>query len=153
MKLMPSFASLNAFRKIPAGTVRINAGEQAALAVVWPALAKALGKFSDVQVEVVVDYGLTDTVTQRYDAGVRIGEQVAKDMIGAIERAMRMAAVAVPSYFKTRPPPRTPRDLTEHSCIKVRLPTSGGLYVLELEKRGREMRGRRPVGPLALASL
>jgi DNA-binding transcriptional LysR family regulator len=136
-------ASLNAFRKTPAGTVRINAGEHAALAVVWPALAKVLPKFPDVQVEVVIDYGLTDIVTQRYDAGIRLGEQVAKDMIAVpIGPDMRMAAVAAPSYFTKNPPPKTPRDLTGHNCINLRLPTSGGLYVWEFEKRGREMNVR-----------
>jgi DNA-binding transcriptional LysR family regulator len=96
-----------------------------------------------VQVEVVIDYGLTDIVTQRYDAGIRLGEQVAKDMIAVpIGPDMRMAAVAAPSYFTKNPPPKTPRDLTGHNCINLRLPTSGGLYVWEFEKRGREMNVR-----------
>jgi DNA-binding transcriptional LysR family regulator len=136
-------ASLNAFRKTPAGTVRINAGEHAAVSVVWPALAKVLPNYPDVQVEVIVDYGLTDIVTQRYDAGIRLGEQVAKDMIAVpIGPEMRMAAVAAPSYFAKHPPPKVPRDLTSHSCINLRLPTAGGLYVWEFEKREREMNVR-----------
>lgn len=90
-----------------------------------------------------IDYGLTDIVAQRYDAGVRSGEQVAKDMIAVrIGPDIRMAVVGAPSYFEKRSPPRKPQDLTEHNCINLRLPIHGGLYAWEFEKDGRELRVR-----------
>src|SRR5437879_1038184 len=89
------------------------------------------------------DYGLTDIVTQRFDAGVRSGEQVAKDMIAVrIGPDMRMAVVGAPSYFKGRSEPKKPQDLINHNCITLRLPTHGGLYAWEFEKGGRELRVR-----------
>lgn len=116
-------------------------------------LAKGLPKFPDIQVEVIIDYGLTDIVTQRYDAGIRLGEQVAKDMIAApIGPDMRMAVVGAPSYFKKRPAPKVPQDLTAHRCINLRMPTHGSLYVWEFEKRGREVNVRVD-GPLVFNNL
>lgn len=136
-------AALCALREKPAGTIRITAGEHAADAVLWPALAKFLPGYPDIRVEVVVDYGLTDIVAGRYDAGVRLGEQVAKDMVAVrIGPDLRMAVVGAPSYFAGRPPPETPQDLTAHECINLRLPTLGGLYAWEFEKNGREVRAR-----------
>ena len=88
-----------------------------------------LPDYPDIQVEVIVDYGLTDIVAERYDAGVRLGEQVAKDMIAVrIGPDMRMAVVAAPAYFERRPKPKTPQDLTAHACIGLRMPTHGGLF-------------------------
>lgn len=136
-------ASLSEPREKPAGTIRITAGEHAAESVLWPALAKLLPRYPDIKVEVIVDYGLTDIVAQRYDAGVRLGEQVAKDMIAVrIGPDMRIAVVGAPSYFAERPKPKMPQDLTSHRCINIRLPTYGGLYVWEFEKRGRELKVR-----------
>ncbi|MGO7540341.1 LysR family transcriptional regulator [Rhizobium ruizarguesonis] len=136
-------AALSAFREKPAGTVRINAGEHAADAVLWPALEKLLPDYPDINVEIIVDYGLTDIVAERYDAGVRLGEQVAKDMIAVrIGPDMRMAVVGAPAYFATRPKPLTPQDLTDHNCINLRLPTYGSVYAWEFEKDGRELRVR-----------
>lgn len=136
-------AALSEFRDKPAGTIRITAGEHAAEAVLWPALAKLLPDYPDIHAEVIVDYGLTDIVAERYDAGVRLGEQVAKDMIAVrIAPDMRMAVVGSPAYFEHRPRPVVPHDLTEHSCINMRLPTYGGLYVWEFEKDGHELRVR-----------
>ena len=136
-------ASLSALRDRPAGTIRITAGETASSAILWPALAKLLPAYPDVHVEITVDYGLTDIVAERYDAGVRLGEQVAKDMIAVrIGPDLQMAAVAAPPYFAGRSKPRTPQDLTEHNCINLRLPTHGGLYAWEFEKDGRELRVR-----------
>jgi DNA-binding transcriptional LysR family regulator len=135
--------ALSELRTTPAGTVRITASENAAELVLWPALERFLPQYPDIKVEIAVDYALTDIVAQRYDAGVRLGEQVAKDMIAVrIGPDMRFAAVAAPSYFAARPPPATPQDLAEHSCINLRLPTSGGLYAWEFEKAGRELRVR-----------
>src|SRR3712207_2266907 len=136
-------AALSELREKPAGTVRVTADAHAAEAVLWPALARLLPDYADIKVEIVIDYGLTDIVTERYDAGVRLGGIVAKDMIAVrIGPDMRMAVVGAPSYFTKRPQPRTPQDLTAHTCINLRLPTHGGLYAWELEKNGRELRVR-----------
>lgn len=136
-------AALNEMRDKPAGTIRINAGEHAAETVIWPALAKLLPKYPDIHAEVIVDYGLADIVAERYDAGVRLGEQVAKDMIAVrIGPDIRMAVVGSPSYFEQHPQPRQPDDLTAHSCINLRLPTAGGLYSWEFQKGDRELRVR-----------
>jgi DNA-binding transcriptional LysR family regulator len=135
--------ALSALREKPAGTIRITAGEHAAVAVLEPALAKFLPGYPDINIEIIVDYGLTDIVAERYDAGVRPGEQVAKDMIAVpIGPDMRMAVVGAPSYFARRPKPRKPQDLTAHQCINLRLPTYGGLYAWEFEKRGRVLKVR-----------
>jgi DNA-binding transcriptional LysR family regulator len=136
-------AALGELRDKPAGTVRITADEHAADALLWPALEKLLPDYPDIRVEVVIDYGLTDIVAERYDAGVRLGGVVAKDMIAVpIGPNMRMAAIGAPSYFANRPLPRTPGDLTTHDCINLRLPTYGGLYAWEFERDGRELRVR-----------
>ena len=136
-------AGLSDLRDKPAGTIRITAGEHAASAVLWPALARLLPDYPDIHAEVIVDYGLTDIVTERFDAGVRLGEQVAKDMIAVrIGPDMRMAVVGAPAYFAKRERPKTPQDLTAHRCINLRMPTRGGLYVWEFEKRGREVNVR-----------
>jgi DNA-binding transcriptional LysR family regulator len=136
-------AALSELRDKPAGTIRITAGEHAAYTILWPALAKLLPHHPDVKAEIIIDYGLTDIVAEHYDAGVRLGEQVAKDMIAVrIGPDMRMAVVGAPSYFAGRPRPKKPQDLTAHDCINLRLPTYGGLYAWEFEKRGRELRVR-----------
>jgi DNA-binding transcriptional LysR family regulator len=135
--------ALSALREKPAGTVRITAGEHPAMSILQPALKNILPDYPDVHVEIVVDYGLTDIVAQGYDAGVRLGEQVAKDMIAVrIGPDMRMAVVGAPEYFKKRPRPHAPQDLTAHNCIGFRLPTYGGLYAWEFERDGREIRVR-----------
>jgi DNA-binding transcriptional LysR family regulator len=136
-------AALSELREKPAGTIRITAGEHAAHEVLSPALAGLLPHYPDIKVEIIIDYGLTDIVAEHFDAGVRLGEQVAKDMIAVrIGPAMRMAVVGAPSYFERRPRPKKPQDLTAHNCINLRLPTYGGLYVWEFEKRGRELKVR-----------
>jgi DNA-binding transcriptional LysR family regulator len=136
-------AALGELREKPAGTIRITAGEHAAEAILWPTLEKLLPDYPDIKVEIVIDYGLTDIVAERYDAGVRLGEQVAKDMIAVrIGPDMRMTVIGAPSYFARRKQPRTPQDLTAHDCINIRLPTYGGLYAWEFEKGGRELRVR-----------
>jgi DNA-binding transcriptional LysR family regulator len=136
-------AALTALRDKPAGVIRITAGEHAAQSVIWPALAALLPRYPDIQVELIIDYGLTDIVAERYDAGVRLGEQVAKDMIAVrIGPDFRMAVVGAPSYFEKRPKPKKPQDLTGHDCINLRLPTYGGVYAWEFEKRGRGLKVR-----------
>lgn len=136
-------ASLREAGGKPAGNIRITAGEHAASAVLWPALAKLLPKYPAINVELVIDYGLTDIVAERYDAGVRLGEQIAKDMVAVrIGPDMRMAVVGAPSYFAKHPRPKQPHDLTGHACINLRLPTYGGVYAWEFEKNGRETKVR-----------
>jgi DNA-binding transcriptional LysR family regulator len=136
-------AALSELREKPAGNIRITAGEHAADAILWPALAKFLPDYPDIRVEIIVDYSLINIVAERFDAGVRLGEQVARDMIAVrIGPDMRMAVVGSPAYFATRPKPRTPQDLTTHNCINLRLPTYGGLYAWEFEKAGRELKVR-----------
>ena len=136
--------SLSELREKPAGTIRISAGEHAVNSVLSPALTKFLPQYPDIKVEIIIDHGLIDIVAQRYDAGVRSGEQVAKDMIAVrIGPDMRMAVVGAPSYFfAKRSPPKKPQELTEHNCINLRLPTYGGLYAWEFEKGGRELKVR-----------
>jgi len=136
-------AELSELRDKPAGTIRITSGEHAAQAILWPALAKLLPRYPDIKVELNIDYGLTDIVAERYDAGVRLGEQVAKDMIAVrIGPDFRMAVVGAPSYFARRPKPKHPQDLTGHDCINIRLPTYGSIYAWEFEKRGRALKVR-----------
>jgi DNA-binding transcriptional LysR family regulator len=136
-------ASLSEVRERPAGTVRITAGEHPAGTIIWPAVKTLVSKYPDVHIEIIVDQGLTDIVAERYDAGVRLGEQVARDMIAVpIGPEMRMAVVGAPSYLARHPAPKTPQDLTAHNCINIRLPTRGGVYAWEFEKREREVRVR-----------
>src|SRR2546422_3671004 len=135
--------ALSELREKPAGTIRITATDHSANTVLWPRLAKFLPEYPDIKVEITIDYGFTDIVAQRYDAGVRSGEQVAKDMIAVrIGPDMRMAGVGAPSHFAKRPSPKKPQDLTDHNCINLRLATHGGLYAREVEKGDRELKGR-----------
>lgn len=136
-------AALSDLRDKPAGTIRITTTDYAADTILWPGLTKFLRDYPDIKVEIIIDYGLTDIVAQRFDAGVRAGEQVAQDMIAVrIGPDMRMAVVGTPAYFRKRSEPKRPQDLIGHNCINLRLPTHGGLYAWEFEKGGRELRVR-----------
>jgi DNA-binding transcriptional LysR family regulator len=136
-------AALSELRERPAGTIRITAHEHPVNTVLVPRLSTFLPEYPDINVEVTIDYGLTDIVAERFDAGVRSGGQVAKGMIAVrIGPDLRSAVVAAPSYFDAHPIPRKPQDLTEHRCMNLRLPTHGGLYAWEFEKRRREMKVR-----------
>ncbi|WP_342364104.1 LysR family transcriptional regulator [Terrarubrum flagellatum] len=138
-----ALAQLSALRDKPAGTIRLTATDYAAEAILWPAIGKLLPDYPDIKVEIIVDYGLTDIVSERFDAGVRPGGTVARDMIAVpIGPSMRMGVAGSPAYFSKRPKPKAPQDLTAHSCINLRLPTHGGLYAWEFEKRGRELNVR-----------
>jgi DNA-binding transcriptional LysR family regulator len=138
-----SLASITELREKPAGNVRITATEFVIDTVLIPRLAKVLRQHPDVKLEFIVDYGLTNIVAERFDAGVRNGEQIAKDMIAVrIGPDMRMAVIGAPSYFKGRTAPKKPQDLIEHNCINLRLPTHGSLYAWEFEKGSRELRVR-----------
>jgi DNA-binding transcriptional LysR family regulator len=135
--------AVSELRERPAGTIRITATENATETVLLPKLAPLLREFPDIKVEIIIDYGLTDIVTERYDAGVRSGEQVANGMIAVrIGPDMRMAVVGAPFYFRMHPEPKTPQDLIGHNCINLRLPSHGGVYAWEFEKGGRELRVR-----------
>lgn len=136
-------AAVTELREKPAGTIRLTATENAVETVLWPTLERFLPHYPDIKVEIIIDYGLTDIVAQRFDAGVRTGETVAAGMISVpIGPDMRMAVVGAPAYFAQRKPPKVPQDLTAHSCINLRLPTHGGLYAWEFEKAGREVNVR-----------
>jgi DNA-binding transcriptional LysR family regulator len=136
-------AAVSELRDKPVGTIRLTTTDYAADTILWPKLSKFLALYPDIKVEVIIDYGLTDIVAQRFDAGVRAGEQVAKDMIAVrIGPDLRMAVVGAPGYFRKRPEPKTPQDLIGHDCINLRLPTHGGLYAWEFEKSGRELKVR-----------
>ncbi|HVY33539.1 MAG TPA: LysR family transcriptional regulator [Caulobacteraceae bacterium] len=141
-------ASLSALRDKPAGAIRITTGAHAAQTLLWPALERLLPQYPDIKVELSLDQGLVDIVAGRFDGGVRLGEQVGKDMIAVrVGPDIRMAVVGAPAYFATRPKPKTPHDLTEQACINLRLSTLGGLYAWEFEKDGRELKVRVD-GPL-----
>jgi DNA-binding transcriptional LysR family regulator len=136
-------ASLSALRDKPAGTIRLTATEHGAQTVILRAMARLLPDYPDINVEVAIDYGLTDIVTERYDAGVRVGEHVDKDMVAVrIGPDLRMAVVGSPSYFAGRAAPKTPNELADHVCVNLRLPTQGGLYAWEFQKGARKLQVR-----------
>ncbi|MBP1804388.1 LysR family transcriptional regulator [Rubellimicrobium aerolatum] len=146
----PQFAEMEAaldalseLRDKPAGTIRITAGEHPAVSVLQPALARFLPSYPDIHVELIIDQGLTNIVADQFDAGVRLGEQVARDMIAVrIGPDMRMAVVVSPGYLSGRDPPLVPQDLTQHRCINMRMPTHDSLFAWEFEKDGREVKVR-----------
>lgn len=136
-------AALSELRDKPAGTIRITAVDHAAETVLWPALADFLRRYPDVQVDLVVDNSLRDIVSERFDAGIRMGERVARDMIAVrIGPEISMAAVAAPGYFAERGKPETPQDLAQHACINMRFATLGNVYAWEFEKGSREVNVR-----------
>lgn len=135
--------ALNELREKPAGTIRIVAGDYAISSVLWPKLKGFLPKYPEIKVELLLDNGLNDIVTERYDAGVRMGEQLAKDMISArIGPDFRYAVVGAKSYFARHPVPEKPQDLMHYTCINYRFPSSGSLWVWEFEDKGREIKVR-----------
>jgi DNA-binding transcriptional LysR family regulator len=136
-------AALGELRDKPSGNIRITAIDYVANTILLPKLAKFLRAYPDIKVEIIIDYGLTDIVAERYDAGVRAGEQVAKDMIAVpIGPDARMAVVGAPSYFRRQSEPKNPQELVRHNCVNLRLPTHGGLYAWEFEKDERELKVR-----------
>lgn len=136
-------AALSDLRERPAGTIRLTTGEHAAETILWPKIAAFLRGYPDITVEISTDRALIDIVAERFDAGVRFGEQVEKDMIFVpIGPEIRFIVVGAPSYFEGHPRPALPQDLTSHRCINLRLPTHGELYAWEFEKEGREIRVR-----------
>ncbi|PWC39767.1 LysR family transcriptional regulator [Azospirillum sp. TSO35-2] len=148
--IAPHFAEIEAqldalseLRDTPAGNIRITASDHAIRYVLWPKLRRVLPNYPDIKVELVLDNGLTDIVTERCDAGVRMGEHLAKDMISArVGPDIRFAVVGAPSYFERNPEPSHPQDLVHHICINQRLPTYGGFWAWEFEENGREIKIR-----------
>lgn len=154
-------AALSELRDKPAGNIRITADEHGFDSALWPALRRLLPKYPDIKVEVAIENGFTDIVAERFDAGVRLGGTVAKDMIAMpIGPDLTMVVVAAPAYLAGKTQPRKPQDLTEHVCVNLRLSTRGGIYAWEFSKRGREFRVRvdgqftvNGIGPMLTATL
>lgn len=135
--------AISAMGERPAGTIRITSSRQPAVSILFPAASRIMAEHPDIQIEISVDQRFTDIVAERYDAGIRLGERVEKDMIAVrIGPDLRMVVAGSPGYFETRPKPVSPHDLVQHTCINLRLPTLGGLYVWEFEKDGRPLNVR-----------
>jgi DNA-binding transcriptional LysR family regulator len=135
--------AITALRDKPAGAIRITAGDHAVRTLLWPKLDPFLLRYPDIRVEVNAENALTDIVAERYDAGIRLGESIAKDMVAVrIGPDWSMAVVGAPSYFAGRTLPRTPHDLTAHACINLRLLSYGGYYAWEFERDGRKLNVR-----------
>ncbi|WP_446029866.1 LysR family transcriptional regulator [Lelliottia amnigena] len=153
LEIEQELTALRDRRDRPAGNIRLSAGEHAMSAVLWPVLKPFMAHYPDINIEVTVDNGLTDIVDGRFDAGVRLGEQIAKDMVAVrIAPDMQMAVVGSAAYFAKNGVPETPEQLENHRCINMRLPTLGGLYAWEFTHDGREIRVRVD-GQLTLNSL
>lgn len=153
LEIEQELTALRDRRDRPAGNIRLSAGEHAMSAVLWPVLKPFMAHYPDINIEVTVDNGLTDIVDGRFDAGVRLGEQIAKDMVAVrIAPDMQMAVVGSAAYFAKNGVPETPEQLEHHRCINMRLPTLGGLYAWEFTHDGREIRVRVD-GQLTLNSL
>lgn len=147
---------LGEFRGRPAGLIRITTGDHAAEELILPAATALMAKHPALKIEISVDLGLVDIVAERFDAGVRLGETIAQDMIAIkIGPDMEMAAVASPAYYDRAGIPQTPHDLASHNCINLRFPTYGGLYAWEFERDGRPLnvrvQGQLTVNDIALA--
>ncbi|MRH98211.1 LysR family transcriptional regulator [Agrobacterium tumefaciens] len=143
-------SAISALRDKPTGMIRITTFRYAATSVLWPVVSKFMTEYPDIQLEITLDEGLTDIVADRFDAGIRVGEQVQKDMIAVkIGPDLRMAVVGSPAYFANRKIPQTPRDLGEHLGVSYRQTTSGGLYAWEFERGGEELQVRMN-GPLII---
>jgi DNA-binding transcriptional LysR family regulator len=135
-----SLSALNDLRDRPSGTIRITTHDHAASTVLWPRLSQVLSGYPDVKIEIDINYGLIDIVAERFDAGVRLGNQVAKDMIAMrISPDVRMVVVGAPAYLAGRAIPHVPQDLTGHSCVNMRLPTYNSVYAWEFVKDGRDV--------------
>lgn len=142
-EIRAELAQLSTYRDRPAGTIRITASEHAAERLLWPKLAPVLRHYPDIALEISVDQGFRDIAAEGFDAGVRLGESVEKDMIAVrISPDARMVAVATPKYFSTCPPPSSPKDLTAHRCINLRLVTARALYAWEFQKGAEVIRAK-----------
>ena len=166
--IVPNFAEIETelralaeLRDTPAGTIRITAPDFAVEGLLWPKLMPVIRDFPEVELEIVVDYNLTDIASEQFDAGVRYGDRVSEGMIAQrIGPDVRLICVATPGYFDAHGRPELPQDLNNHNCINVRLPSHGGLYAWEFEKDGKEIRIHTPgqlifnsIGPMVAACL
>ncbi|MBD9650696.1 LysR family transcriptional regulator (plasmid) [Ensifer sp. PDNC004] len=135
--------ALSAMRQQPGGTIRLTSSRHAAETILMPAVKRLMAEYREISVEISIDQRFVDLVTERYDAGVRLGESIEKDMIAVrIGPDLRMVVAGAPDYFERYPRPQTPHDLTGHNCINLRLPTLGGLYAWEFERDGRPLNVR-----------
>lgn len=151
-------ASVNELRDKPAGTLRITTGDQPAEGILAPAIAKLVKEYPDINVEIDVNSGFVDIVAERFDAGVRLGETIAQDMVSLrIGPDMRMAVIGSPAYFKSRKPPKTPHDLSAHNCINLRFSSKSGVSVWDFDHKGRDLNvrvgGQLVVNDIALAKI
>lgn len=147
------FAHLGALRERPSGTIRISADEYAMHSVLQPAIARFLPAYPEVRIEVTTDYGLADIVSGRFDAGVRRGGLVARDMVAMpIGPEVPMTVVGTPAYFARHAPPRHPCELAAHACINIRLPTHGEFFAWIFQRAGKEQRVKVD-GPLVFSSI
>ncbi|MFM2483397.1 LysR family transcriptional regulator [Celerinatantimonas sp. YJH-8] len=145
--IAPKFAEIdyeleavNLFKLSPAGTIRVTADDYSARSILWPKVKELVARYPEIKVEVDINYGFIDIVSERFDAGIRLGESLEQDMIAVpISPTMRMAVVAHPDYWQRNGSPETPHELMAHNCINFRLPTRGGLYAWEFEKEGKEL--------------
>ena len=152
-QIQGTLTALTELKDKPSGTVRITSTQHAAETLLWPRLSDVMRRYPDINVELATDEGLTNIVSERFDAGVRVGEYVEKDMIAVrIGPEMRQAIVGTPEYFKAHPVPKRPEDLTGHRCINLKRVTRGGYFPWEFEKRGREI-NVRVEGQVAVNSL
>lgn len=134
-------AALSELKGKPAGTIRITTAEHAADSILWPKLSRLLADYPDIKVEINLNYGFTDIVAQRFDAGVRLGDQVEKDMIAVrIAPDLRIAVIGSPAYFQKKQRPDTPQELAMHDCIGLRLPTYDSLLSWEFERNGHVLK-------------
>jgi len=134
---------LTKMRDKPAGTVRITCGEHIVRTTLLPKLTPLLLEYPDIKVEFDVNYGFRDIVADRFDAGVRMGDTIDRDMIAVpVGPKLRMAIAASPAYFQTHPIPKVPRDLLNHNCINMRMQTAGGLYTWDFDRRGQSLNVR-----------
>lgn len=149
-KLRPAFdeieaelASLDELRATPSGSIRVTTSRYAAREHLLPVVTRLMAEYPDLHIELVIDSRLVDIAKEGFDAGVRLGEEVDRDMIAVpIGPDTRMCVAGAPAYFERHPRPETPHDLTEHDCINLRMPTLGGLYAWEFEKDGRPLNVR-----------
>jgi DNA-binding transcriptional LysR family regulator len=148
-----SLAELVEYRDQPSGTIRISSVEHAARTVLLPAVARLLADYPEVAVEIVATYELSDVIAEGFDAGVRLGEHVAKDMVAVrLGPDIPMAIVGAPGYLQANPAPASPQELAGHRGINLRLPTPGTVNAWRLMQGGREIRVRVE-GPLVLSTI
>mgnify|MGYP001079245102 FL=1 len=138
--IQDTLQSLKDLNGTPSGTIRISTSDYAINTVIWPKVQGLLRDYPEINLELIDDYTLTDIVSNRFDAGTRLGEQITNGMVSVkIGPDVRFAVVGAPGYFAQHPVPTHPHDLLHHTCINLRFPTHGNLYVWEFEKEGKSV--------------